>query len=395
MSSMTEQLARRRKSERGSIMIMTAIFALLLLLMVGLCLDVSRIYLVRDELQKGADAAALNAAREINGGTSGIDNAVAVAMGTAINTQGLRAKTNVTIASIEFAITVDGTYMNATAAKADGTVQQIQYVRVTTNPATTNILFASSALGVSHAESRQAVAGVSIGLSTICDFFPAAVALNDADTTTAVFDPPAVNTLMTLRFNQGTGNEAVVADRDYIILEVPDITGNGTGETAVLTAGIPNFCKSLGDNINMTPSSNQNNGPRNAADGMNTRFGMYAQGYGNALTNPPFPPDTNLTEDISWQSYLNNNPNMRRRLVVPIILPNGPPPLQPTYPAYTTNIQMWAVFLLERPVPAPQGNCVATPGCGDIPVMYVDKAQVNAEGPPSCSSPLQTPVLYR
>jgi Flp pilus assembly protein TadG len=397
MSFGTDQHARQ--GERGSIMIMTAIFALLLLLMVGLCLDVSRIYLTRDELQNAADAAALNAARELNGGTSGIDNAVAKATNavtnTLTNTRGLRAKTNVTISSVTFSTTVDGTYLAAADAKAAGTVQQIQYVKVITQAAATNILFASSALGASHSESRQAVAGMSIGLSTVCDFFPAAVALADADPTTSVYDKPAPGTTMTLRFNQGTGTEAVVADKDYIILEVPDINGNGTGETAVLTAGLKNYCKSLGDNINMPPSSNQNNGPRNAGDGMNTRFGTYANGYGNALTNPPYPPDTNLTQDITWQTYLDNNPNMRRRLIVPVILPNGPPPLQASYPAYTTNIQYWAVFLLERPVPTPAGNCSNTPGCGDIPVLYVDEAVVSAEGPPTCSSPLRTAVLYR
>ncbi len=393
MSSMIEQRAQLRSGERGSIMIMTAIFALLLLLMVGLCLDVSRIYMVRDELQNAADAAALNAARELNGGTSGIDNAVN-AMNVVINSRGLRAKTNVTIVDIAFATEVNGMYMDATGAKAAGTVEHIQYVRVTTTPATTNILFASSALGASHTESRQAIAGMSIGLSTVCDFFPAAVALNDADLdSTNGFTPPTPGTPMILHFNQGTGNEAVIADHDYIVLEVPDINGNGTGETAVLTAGLKNYCKSLGDNINMTPSSNQNNGPRNSADGMNTRFGIYANGYGNALTNPPYPPDTNLTQNISWQTYLDNNPNMRRRLIAPIILPNGPPPLQASYPAYTTNIQFWAVFLLESPVPTTNGNCVAP--CGEIHVLYVDVAQVSAEGPPTCSSPLQTPVLYR
>jgi Flp pilus assembly protein TadG len=396
MSSMKGQHQRLREGERGSIMIMTAIFALLLLLMVGLCLDVSRIYSVRAELQKAADATALNAARELNGGKSGIDNAVAKALGPVINTQGLRAKTGVSIATIAFATQVDGTYMDAGAAKAPGTVQQIQFVRVTTEPTSTNILFASSALGASHAESRQAVAGISIGLSTVCDFFPAAVALNDVNLLTPlVYDRPLPGTLMTLHFNQGTGNSAVIAEKDYIILEVPDINGNGTGETAVLTAGLKNYCKSLGDNINMTPSSNVNNGPRNSGDGMNTRFGMYANGYGNALQDPPFPPDTNLTQNITWQTYLDNKPNMRRRLIVPVIKPNGPPPLLASYPAYTTNIQYWAIFLLESPVATPQGNCSNTPGCGDIPVLYVDEAWVSAEGPPTCSSPVRTAVLYR
>jgi len=237
---------------------MTAIFAVLLLLMVGLCLDVSRIYLVRAELQNAADAAALAAARSLNGGTLGIDNAVTQATIAIVNTQGLRAKTNVTISTVEFAIDVDGTYLSAADAKAVGTVEQIQYVRVTTQSTSTNILFASSALGASHAESRQAVAGMSVGLNGICDFFPAAVALDDSDPNHAGFDMPAVGTLMNLNFNQGTGSGITLANGDYAILEVPQINGNGTGETAGLCAGIPNFCKKLGDNINMTPSSNPN-----------------------------------------------------------------------------------------------------------------------------------------
>ena len=69
MSLINEQGGRLWSGERGSIMIMTAIFALLLLLMVGLCIDISRLYMVRAELQNAADAAALTAAREINGGT--------------------------------------------------------------------------------------------------------------------------------------------------------------------------------------------------------------------------------------------------------------------------------------------------------------------------------------
>src|SRR6266508_3860222 len=208
MSSMIEQRAQLRSGERGSIMIMTAIYALALLLMVGLCLDVSRIYLVRAELQNAADAAALAGARELNGGNGGIDAAVAKAQ-SIVNTQGLRAKTNVTIATVEFAIEVDGTYMSAADAKVVGTVEHIQYVRVTTQPTSTGILFASSALGASHAESRQAIAGMSIGLDGICDFFPAAVALADPS--------PTPGTPMSLRFSQGTGNSATLADKDYIV----------------------------------------------------------------------------------------------------------------------------------------------------------------------------------
>ena len=50
---------RQRSNERGSIIMMTAIFMLVLFLLLGLCIDVSRIYMIRAEMQNAADAAAL------------------------------------------------------------------------------------------------------------------------------------------------------------------------------------------------------------------------------------------------------------------------------------------------------------------------------------------------
>ena len=393
---------RDRSGERGSIMIMTAIFAVLLLIMVGLCLDISRMYLVRAELQNAADSAALTAAREINGLPGGIDDGIARLTGanSIANTQGLRAKTGVAVATISYAATLNGTYIpaydssnggvNANAAKA--VANTIQFVKVTTQPASTDILFASSVLGASQSQSRVATAGRSVGLSGLCDFFPAAVALTDSDGTTAGFQPPAAGTLLTLSFNQGTGTEAIINDREFIILEVPDLNGNGTVETAKLAAGMPNYCADLGDSIHMTPSSNPNNGPRNSGDGMNTRFNIYANGYGNALQPDVFPPDTDLRTTISSNDYVGND---RRMLVAPIILPNGPPPLQASYPAYTSNIQWWGVFFLKSPVPTPAGNCSLTPGCGSMTVEYVRQANVNATGPCLLTSPISTAVLYK
>ncbi len=406
MPSMKGQRDRLRSGERGSIMIMTAIFALLLLLMVGMAIDLSRIYLVRAELQNAADAAALTAARELNGGTAGIDDAVTQATAVILNTQGLRAKTGITIATVEFAVNLDDNpYLNAATAKLNAAA--IRFVKVTTQSTSTNILFASSALGAAHAESRQAVAGMSVGLGGICDFFPGAVALNDADNNPSTgpglngFTPPAVGTLMTLNFNQGTGSGITLANLDYAVLEVPQINGNGTGETAALCAGLPNFCKNLGDQIHMTPSSNPNNGPKNCGEGTNTRFNVYANGYGNSLQPGPFPPDSNVMENISATDYENrttgqvttpspNGPGKddRRMLVVPIIAP-GP------YPAYATNIVDWGVFFLKTKSPISQGNCSNTPGCGSIPVEYVGRASGNATGVVTCGSPLTTAVLYR
>ena len=65
MSRLNLSIDHQRKGERGSVVIMTALSMLLLILMVGLCIDISRIYTARTELQNAADAAAVAAAREL------------------------------------------------------------------------------------------------------------------------------------------------------------------------------------------------------------------------------------------------------------------------------------------------------------------------------------------
>jgi len=399
-----------RKNERGSIVIMTAIGMLLLLLMVGLCIDVSRVYLTRTELQNAADAAALSAAAELNGGDTGIDKAVARANDT-LNTQGIATKYNVGISSVTFAVNIDDDpYMSATDAKSGTTAQNIRFVKVVTDAHTTGLLFTSSAFSnPDWVESRKAIAGNSPRTAgTVCDFFPGAVALLDTN--------PAPGTLLNLTFNQGTGSSAVLNDREYIILEVPNINGNGTGETAVLTAGLPNFCKTLGDNINMTPSSNQNNGPRNAGEGSNTRFNDYANGYGNALQPDVFHPDYNIREGITYQEYVDGSPITspttntqyreagRRMIIMPIILPNGPPgsvaadgtPLTQNYPAYTTNIRRWGVFFMKNKSLIIQGNCSSDPLCGALQVEVVRTVGPTSPiVPTATSSSLTLPVVFR
>lgn len=68
MSLENPQRKRQRDNERGSVMIMTAILMAGIILAVGLCIDIARIYMVRTELQNAADAAALAAARELDSG---------------------------------------------------------------------------------------------------------------------------------------------------------------------------------------------------------------------------------------------------------------------------------------------------------------------------------------
>ena len=104
---------QRKRGERGSITVMTALMLTGLVLAVGLSLDVARISMVRAQLQNAADAAALAAARELNSGTTGISAAYTAATASALsssNGYGLN-KASVTITNVEFArnLPVSGT----------------------------------------------------------------------------------------------------------------------------------------------------------------------------------------------------------------------------------------------------------------------------------------------
>ena len=387
------RMVRPRSSERGSTMIMTAILMLGLLLCVGLCIDISRLYMTHTELKNAADAAALAAARELDSGTSGIDDAVTRA-NAIVNNYGF-GRTAITIASVEFAVNLNGTYVPAATARL--APQNIRFVRVTTQSVSSTMLFSSAALGGSRTQTGQSVAGMSVGINSICDFFPVAVALTDIN--------PAPNTTMTLTFTQGTNNSATLVNGNYIVLEVPDINGNGSPETAVLSAGLTNICQTLNTNVpfHMTPSANQNNGPRQITDGINTRFNVYANGYGNALVPSTYPPDSNVQQNITFDQYNNRtavtppNPNApgkddRRILVVPIVAPgtySGSPVSAPT-------LKFGAFFL--KSMSTVSNPCSQGGPCGNLQVEWIDERLVIGRGgfvPGGGTSNLTIPVLYQ
>lgn len=393
----------RWQGQRGSTMVMTAILMSGIVLAMGLCIDVARVYMVRTELQNAADAAALAAARELNSQDGGIQDAVIRAT-TIVNSYGFnRAAVNVEAASVEFGVNLDGAYVDSATAQGDPT--NIRFVRVTTQAAMTPMLFSARVLGANHTEAGTAVAGMSVGINTICDFFPIAVSVDPAvqpgDDASGY---PAPNTEMVLNFVQGTGSSATLADKNYIILEVPDINGNGAPETAVLSAGLTSICKTLNTNVNfhMTPSANLNNGPRQITDGVNTRFNIYANGYGNALVPSSFPPDSNVQENITYDQYGDKsavtppNPNApgqddRRVLLAPIVWPG-------TYNPPQTVVRKWGAFFLKKRSNVTNPCNQTNAACGQLTVEWIDERLVIGRGyydPSAPQTSLTVPVLYK
>lgn len=402
-TQLTTGKTKRQKNQRGSVMVMTAILMTGIILAVGLAIDIARVYMVRTELQNAADAAALSAARELNSGAGGINDAVTRAT-SIVNNYGFNdASVGIPAVNVQFAVNLNGTYVSAATAAANPT--NYRFVQVTTSAVATPMLFSARALGDNHTQTRNATAGMSVGINTICDFFPFAVALDDADTTDVGFTLPAASTTMTLNFVQGTGNSMTLRNRDYIIIEVPEISGNGAPETVRLAAGVTSICQSLNMNVpfHATPSSNTNNGPRHITDGTNTRFNVYANGPGQ-LNPTNHPPDSNVAEGITFQQYNDRtvvtapSPNapgvdQRRILVVPIVLPGnytGSPVSAPTQ-------AFGAFFLKRRPeVDNPCSN--ALQGCARFEVEWIEERLVIGRGsftPGGGTSNLTLPVLFR
>ena len=413
MSLNCAQPDRQRSNERGSIIMMTAIFMLVLFLMLGLCIDVSRIYMVRAELQNAADAAALTGARELNTGTTGIDNAVTQATIVA-NTVDF-VKLGIGITTVKFAKQPDGPYLDATTAKLSENVADIRYVHVTTVTANTAILFGVAALGTSHAESRTAVAGMSVGINGFCDFFPIAIAKQSPTV------PYAEGELVTVKFKDNTGTAINLPDKSFVVLDTPWVTGNGADETRDAMAGVSPRCTKPGDilEFSKSESANEVNGPKQTEAGTNTRFYIYPPG--NQLTYDNAKPATNIWganpgEVLTFDQYSNDNSSTlrepaqtglfdRRLLLIPIIEPIPNPENAGSTPS--GKVKDMGYFFLRQAV---DGNCPkkvrgvdvpcppGTTAAGDILLEYVKKDALVGRGlfdPTLCSSALGVAVLYR
>src|SRR6266545_7162148 len=165
MSSMTGQRAQLRSGERGSVTVMTAVLMVGLCLVIGLCIDVSRIYMVRAGLHNAADAAALAAARELNSGSQGLIDAETQAQAAIGNVYGLSrtgaATPPAVITTVEFAASLDGPWYVGAGGVPEGTEATIKFVRVTTAPASLTMLFAARALGSTSTVQASATAGMS------------------------------------------------------------------------------------------------------------------------------------------------------------------------------------------------------------------------------------------
>ncbi len=374
MSNRSNEQADRRTRERGSILATSAIGMLSILLAVGLGVDISRFYLVKTELQNGADAAALAAVSALNGSTRGIDAAYLQATDKTVNNYDFN-KSGIQITNVEFSATLESGYMPLTAAKSSAAVaKSIRFVRVTTEPSAVPVSFAAMVLGNSKNLTATATAGYSVPLCDICDFLP--VMVIDYGT------PISPGQTYTFRAQSGS----MISPGNYQILALAGAGGNDA--RVGLGAGV-DACAGPGATYTVDTKTGVTAGA--VRQGVNTRFDEYA----SAGVNPvDMPPDLNIQEDIDYAHYKDGSPSKspshtgfpnRRVVYIPIVKAD-----QVNQGKNEVTFDRIGQFFLQTKVSG-SGN-------GDLRVEYIEDPTIGiGTYTPGCTvNPLlTTPVLYK
>ena len=280
-------LAARKnsKSQRGSIMVFSAIGMLSVLLAVGLGVDISHFYLAKTELQNAADASALAAASAINSNPSGIVEGTTRAV-KAMNSYEFN-NTGVTFprTNVKWAVNLDGPYMSEADASTEAQAPSIRFAKVVTPDSPVGVSFAAMVLGSSKTLSAEATAGLSIPMNVYCDFIPLAV-LIDNDLTKLVKG-------QTYTIRAGTGGSPSPGDYQILAVAGPGGVDVGFG----IGAGV-DMCAKPGDVYEVDCKPGLTAGK--VRTGINARFDDY---QGSQLDPLNEPPDTNVKESIKWDDY--------------------------------------------------------------------------------------------
>lgn len=372
---------RDRQGERGSVLAAAALGMLSFVLAVGLGVDISHLYLAKNELQNAADASALAGASGLNFTSSGITLATDRAVKAMNSYQFENAKVVFLPQHVRFAKNLsdftNGTDMSQGPASSPANAPQIKFVKVVTPQSPINIAFVSMVLGNSVNLWAEAVAGVSVPLNQFAGYLPVSVVC-DATCTSAV-----PGQMYTFR----GGPQGSVSPGNYQILAVD---GAGASDDRIgLASGVKTI---VGPGGYVDTKPGVTSGP--VRQGINTRFDNYA----SQLDPVTYPPDTNIKENITYAEYLDpNGPKQspshtgipgRRVVLIPIIK-------ESEFTGGRTNVQIdhFGAFFLQSKVQGGNG--------GDLQAEYIGVGVVvgNGEYDPSATTnpgpPIVKPVLYR
>lgn len=380
----------KRNGERGSVLAVATIGMLAFILAVGLCVDISHLYLINTELQNAADAAALSAASALNSSAHGIEVATDRAVTAMNNYEFNGTSATITRSDVRFAVNLsafDGGGTGLSEADAIASPTNIRFVQVTVPPKTISIFFAGMAMGGNTiGMSRKAVAGQSVAINYYCNLAPLSVVQDDA--TGAPLNPEAgcpnqtvftIGCTYTLRLpsngggngngNGGNGNGNGNGNNDnggsisagnYLILAIDNDTGGNDARQRLALTG--KSCYTINQCVSTEPGISS--GP--VRQGINVRFDDF---QGGGLDPATAPPDTNIRASINYDQYISGQGQYftapshtgitnRRVMLVPIINKS-----QYDQGRNEVCIGRIGAFFIRDPVPGGNG--------GDIRAEYI------------------------
>ena len=435
---------RNRKNERGSVLAYTVVSVLFLFLAVGLGADLSHLYMVRNELQNAADAAALAGASALLLTQA---ERIPTAQERAIDTLN-KNKYNFNSQQFEevtpkeeqgplvtYAVNLNGPYVSAAAAAG---MNNIRFVKVITPTVNVNVFFSIPILGLARSMTATATAGLSVETNVLCNFIPIAVVEGAfgggkgwmdfngdgvKDYATDCTPPPGSpvcdpNTKFCpgcrYKMMAGPGKWQDTSPGDYQALD----DGSGANAVKYAIAGGASKCLTTNDEAVFITETQPGRMTGPVQKGLNTRFDDYkAFGGGSTVTiggetkpiEDAFPPDPNIYENqpknknapyngITFNTYTNAvapstnwlNPTHtasphRREILMPIIN-------ESEFQAGKDEVKFskFGKFFMNRSV----GGIPSSP---EIYVEFLEPAFGSGGFDPNGgpTSPIVVPVLYR
>ena len=286
-------ISKFTKNEDGASLIYVTITLGFSLAFVGLAIDMSRLSGTHTQAQSAADAAAIAAARQLDGGTDAITRATNAAINTPIVSNSQRFadetdKSSVTISSIRFFDELpssDDTLIPGSMETTDPL--EAKFAEVTTETLNHQNLF----LPIVGIEKTTAISGVAVAGST--SLFCKTVYL-------ATCNPAEFGTGSTpgaeFNYTQWIGKQYLLggsgsAPGFFSLLDAPDSYGQGQNPN--------NIAEWLADEVDPTCTSTRldvSPGNKEPIDnGLNTRFDMYPNGGGADITPTNSPPAANIS----------------------------------------------------------------------------------------------------
>lgn len=337
---------RRGMSERG----VTAIVFLLMLIammgFVGMALDLGRVYNRKVELQHVADAAALAAARELNGTSAGVTAAITRASTVVAQWTFQYGQKNITWSdsALQFGAGPSGPWISAGAAPA--AANGLLFAKIDTSElapeyGAVGAIFMGLISGSNFVVTTK---GYAIAGRSSINVLPLAVCAMSSDAATARVNPgpPANTELVEYGFRRGVGydlmrlNPGGTTAENFVIdpINPPGVAGSSSNTTASMVG--PFVCdgsmamgRVTGGAITVTRPF-----PLDSLyDQLNSRFDLYV---GNHCSPSGSPPDANIRSytfaTTSWMTPL------------------------PTVQSAASTTADGSLRTIADPLPAPAGN---------------------------------------